>query len=208
MKKPLLDCLSRPGAEHLSALLCLTVSFSVGAVCGCLFAGLLGANVQMHLFGYLDSYFALLHGGEPVHSSLLTAAWELLRWPLLVFALGFTVLGVVGLPVTFCARGFLLSYAVSVLVRIYGGVGLITALSVFGISGFWVLPAMFTLGVDAFRHACALSGRSFGEARRAVPLGRARLLRVCACCAALLVGIFLQVRLMPVLLKAAAGLIG
>lgn len=205
MKKPLLDRLSRPGAEHLSALLCLTVSFSAGAVCGCLFAGLLGANAQTHLFGYLDGYFELLRSSEPVRSSLLTAAWELLRWPLLVFVLGFTALGVVGLPVAFFARGFLLSYAVSVLVRIYGGVGLVTALSVFGISGFWVLPAMFTLGVDAFRHAGALTGKSSG---RAAPPGRVRLLRACVCCAALLVGVFLQVRLMPVLLKAATGLIG
>lgn len=192
-----------PGSElHL---LCLTVCFAVGGAGGCLFAGRLGVDTQKRLLEYFGSYFAALGGDEAVSLSSLSAVWEIVRWPLLTFILGFTALGVIGLPVVFFIRGFLLSYAVAILVRLYGTSGLAVSLAVFGVSGFLVLPALFTLGVDSFREAGAMAVKLAGE--KAAPPGRGRLLRAGCCGALLAVASVLQLRLTPVLLAAAVKLL-
>lgn len=202
-----MDRLRGPGSELQSALLCLTVCFAVGGVGGCIFAGRLDADTQTRLLDYFSSYFAVLEGDEAVGLSSLSAVWEIIRWPLLTFFLGFTALGVIGLPVVFCVRGFLLSYAVAVLVRLYGITGLAISLAVFGVSGFLVLPALFTLGVDSFRGAGAMAVKLAGESKRTFSPERGRLLRAGCCGALLAVASALQLRLTPVLLAAAAKLI-
>lgn len=207
MRKRLLDRLRGPGPELQSALLCLTVCFAVGSVGGCIFAGRLGADTQTRLLDYFSSYFAVLEGDEALGIPSLSAVWEIIRWPLLTFFLGFTALGVLGLPIMFCIRGFLLSYAVAILVRLYGISGLAVSLAVFGVSGFLVLPALFTLGVDSFRGAGAMAVKLAGESKRAFSPGQGRLLRAGCCCALLAVASILQLRLTPVLLEAAAKLL-
>lgn len=207
VRKQLLDRLRGPGSEQRSALLCLTVCFAVGTVGGCVFAGLLGTDTQTRLLDYFGSYFMALRENGAIHPSLLSTLWEVTRWPLLAFLLGFTALGVVGLPVVFCVRSFLLSYAVAVLVRLYGVIGLLTALAVFGVSGFLVLPALFTLGVDAFRSAGSIAVKLMGDSRQSFPPGRGRLLRAGCCGALLSVASAAQIQLTPVLLAAAAGLL-
>lgn len=206
MKKQLLNRLRGPGLEQRSALLCLAACFVAGAVGGCFFAGALDEDSATNLFDFFGGYFTSIENGQALHFSLLSAVWEVLRWPLVVFVLGFTVLGVVGLPVAFCVRGFLLSYAVSVLVRLYGAVGLVAALAVFGFSGFFVLPALFTLGVDAFRAAGSMAGNLLGDRKTFSP-GQGRLLRTGCCSLLLAMSAAFQLRLTPVLLSAAAELL-
>lgn len=207
MRKRLLDRLRGPGSELQSALLCLTVCFAVGSVGGCIFAGRLDADTQTRLLEYFSNYFAVIDGDEAVGLPLLSAVWEIVRWPLLTFFLGFTALGVIGLPVMFCVRGFLLSYAVAVLVRLYGVTGLAVSLAVFGVSGFLVLPALFTLGVDSFRGAGAMAVKLTGDGRRTFPAGQGRLLRAGCCGVLLAAASVLQLRLTPVLLEAAVKLL-
>lgn len=207
VRKQLLDRLRGPGSEQRSALLCLTVCFFVGAVGGCMFAGLLGTDTQTRLLDYFSGYFSALRDSGAVQPSLPSTVWEVARWPLLVFLLGFTALGVVGIPAALCLRGFLFSYAVSVLVRLYGSAGLASALAVFGVSGFLVLPALFVLGVDGFRGAGALLMKLIGDGRRTPSLGQGRLFRAGCCAALLAVAAAFQFRLTPVLLSAAASLL-
>lgn len=193
-----------PDSELRSALLCLTVCFAVGSAGGCIFAGRLGPDTQTRLLDYFGGYFtAILDESEAVSPSALSAVWEILRWPVLTFLLGFTALGVVGLPAVFCVRGFLLSYAAAVLVRLYGVTGLAVSLAVFGVSTFLVLPALFILGVDSFRGAGTLAVRQAGEAGRTP----GRLMRAGCCGVLLAVASALQLRLTPVLLAAAVKLL-
>lgn len=207
VKKQLLNRLSGPGLEQRSVLLCLAVCFAVGAAGGCFFAGALDEDAATSLLDFFGGYFTSIEHGQVLHISLLSAVWEVLRWPVLTLVLGFTALGVVGLPVAFCVRGFLLSYAVSVLVRLYGSAGLVAALAVFGFSGFFVLPALFTLGVDAFRAAGSMAGSLLGDSRRTFSPGQGRLYRTGCCSLLLAMAAALQFQLTPVLLSAAAGLL-
>lgn len=192
---------------QLSVPLCLALCFGGGVAAGCFFAGLLGETVQTGLSDYLNGCFTGFRDGNVVLPSLLSTLWELCRWPLLVFLFGFTALGVLGVPAVFLARGFLMSYAVSVLVRLFGGAGFLAALVLFGLSGVFVLPALFILGSDALRRAAALAGSPTGEGRRVFSLREGQLVRVCSCCGLLVTGTLVQLWLAPVLLQAVAELL-
>ena len=50
---------------------------------------------------------------QPASPPLLISVWETIRWPLLVFGLGFTTLGLLGIPLVFSVRGFLLAFSIA-----------------------------------------------------------------------------------------------
>lgn len=200
--------LSLAGPVRLSAVLCLAGCFAVGALAGCLFAGVLGAEALLHLSDYLQSYFLRMReSGAADLPSFFSTAVELCRWPVLVFVLGFTGLGAVGIPAVFLIRGFLLSYSVAVFVRLFGLCGFAAAGAVFGIGGVFVLPAFFVLGADALESAGALCASFFGQGKRPVLLQRGRLVRAGGCGALLAVGTGVQFWLAPVLVRTAAELL-
>lgn len=188
---------------QFSVLLCLTVCFSCGIAAGCFFAGLLSDAAQSGLSAYLNGCFAVYQDGGTALPSLLSTAWELCRWPLLILLLNFTALGVLGIPLSFLVRGFLLSYAVSVFVRLFGVAGFLAALVLFGISGVFAIPSLFILGVDALCNAGALAGGS----RQALSLREGQFVRICGCCGLLIVGTFVQLWLSPALLRVVSRLL-
>lgn len=208
MRKRLLTRLHSPVTEQNAALLCLTVCFTAGVIGGCCFAGALGADAGTRLMDCFGGYFDTLKLESIALPSLPATVWELVRWPLLSFLLGFTALGVVGLPIAFCIRGFLLSYSVSVFVRLYGNAGLPAALAVFGVSAFLALPALFALGADAFRSSGVLAWKLMGGSKTAHQPLQGRLFRACFCLALLVMAVLLQTRLTPVLLTAAVKQLG
>lgn len=207
MRRRSLSKLDGLGLGQLPGLVCLTVCFAVGAVAGCLFAGALGEASQVRLTAYLRDYLTALRDGDVILPSLFSTVWELSRWPLLAFLLGFTALGVPGLPAVFLVRGFLMSYSAAVFVRLFGGAGLLAALGAFGVSGLFSLPALFILGVDALGSAGALAGGIVGESRRAPLLRPGQLARAGGCCGLLALGAAAQSWLTPVLLRTAAELL-
>lgn len=205
MRRQLLHRLAALG--QLSVPLCLALCFGGGVAAGCFFAELLGEGVQTGLSAYLNHCFTGFRNGEIVLPSLFSTVWELCRWPLLVFLLSFTALGVLGIPIIFWARGFLMSYAVSVFVRLFGGVGFLAALVLFGLSGVFVLPSLFILGADALHSAITLAGSLMGESKRAFSFREGQFAHVCGCCGLLITGTLVQLWLAPVLLQTVAELL-
>lgn len=195
------------GLDQLSVVLCLTVCFAVGALAGCFFAGVLGADAQIHLAAYLGDYFTVIRDGETVLPSLFSTVWELCRWSVLAFILGFTALGAVGVPAVFLVRGFLLSYSAAVFVRLFGTAGMAAAVLVFGVSGVFGLPALFVLGADALGSAGALAAAFWGDGKRPALLWRGRLIHAGGCALLLAAGAGVQLWLTPVLLRTAAELL-
>lgn len=191
---------------RLPVVLCLTVCFVLGALAGCLFAGVLGADSLLRLSEYLNGYFARIREGAALSSSPLSTVWELCRWPLLVFVLGFTGLGAAGIPAVFLLRGFLMSYSVAVFVRLFGLPGLAAAAAVFGVAGVFALPALFVLGADALGSAGSLVSAFWGEGKRPALIRPERLIRTGGCAALLAAGTALQLWLVPLLVRTAAEL--
>lgn len=188
-----------------AALALLGAFFLAGSIAGCVLAGLVQTGGQDELAAYLRSYLTLLED-DAARPGLAALSWEVLRFPLLAFLLGFTALGIIGLPVLFAARGFLLSFAVSAFYRLFGFSGALPAFFLFGLSALIWLPVLFHLGVQGLLAAYSLLRRGLGEGRYPLRYD-ARYLARCGLCACALAGcVALEYFAVPALLRAAAGI--
>ena len=194
-----------PERGLLPALTAIAVSFLLGALAGCLLSAFLEGEGLERLEGYLEAFLQSSGSGAPEGPGLLRQLWATLRWPLLALVLGFTSLGVLGLPLLFAVRGFLLAYSVAAFVRVFGGAGCLLAFLIFGVPGCLSVPALFVLGAQGLAAACRLAGRSLGEGKAPSPYGRAYFLRCGGCAAALCVCLLLECLAVPALVAGAAG---
>lgn len=130
-----------------AALILLSACFVLGVLLGCLLASIFQKGSAEPLFSYLNGYFSVLEAGELSESSLLSTFWEIGRWPLFAGLMATTLFGVVALPALLLLRGFLLSYAVSVLVCLYGGAdGFLFSAVIFGVPAFSSTLSLFIIG--------------------------------------------------------------
>lgn len=185
----------------------LSICFFVGGLTGCLVAAQVGGAGETSLNAYLQAFLQTARTGGVDAPVLWSQVWDTLRWPLLALLLGFTALGVLGLPILFSTRGFLLAFSIASFVRAFGGTGWLLACLVFGIGGMLSLPALFVLGVQSFLSARALAARVRGEEKGKVLWGRPCLVRCTICGGILCVCILLEQAAVPALLSSAANIL-
>lgn len=198
-KKWKVDLLSGRAA----ALLLLSGLFFVGSVVGCVTAGLV-RDPSGALLHYVQNWMEQMsQGGAAPH--ILSVLWETMRFPILVVLLGFTAFGVVGLPMLFAIRGFLLCYAISVFYRILGLNGLVLGFVLFGVSAFLWMPVFFQLGVQGVLGSFVFVRRARGDTRCSL-----RCHGVFFACCALSVAVLclsaaLECMVVPILLQRVSG---
>lgn len=148
-----------------AGLALVTASFGIGALAG-LFALL--QVPRQELYETLYPYVQASAGGALAPPSLWLALWRNLRWPLAVFFMGYTALGVVGVPVTMALRGFLLSFSVSAFLGALGPGGLLWTFWAFGLTALVGLPPLLLLGSWSCDRAGSLlrNPRRSGEGER------------------------------------------
>lgn len=183
-----------PMWDGLTQLVILGICFLVGGFGGFLFFGWGGDNPE--LLDYLRRYFQAVGQGSGVEPSLLSSVWELLRWPLAAFLLGSTALGALGLPILLGARGFLLTFSSTTLIRLFGLSGLAASLTVFGVTALVAVPVLFVVSADAFRQSLH---RLSGERS---PVWSQRIQALTPCAGLLVLAVALQQTLLPALLTA------
>lgn len=189
----------------LPALTVTAVCFFLGGLAGCLLAAQVDGGGSESLAAYLEGFLQASVDGAVETPGLPVLIWETVRWPLLAALLGFTALGLLGLPVLFLTRGFLMGFSIAAFVRLFGSGGCLLAVLVFGVSGVFSLPALFVLGVQSLVAARSLAGRFSGERRAPSPYGRAYFLRWGVCAGALFMCVVLEAFAVPALLAGAAG---
>ena len=207
MRKRIAGFWDMPPGGITPALAVLSVAFAVGALVGLFLAAQVGGEGQESLSTYLQAYLAAAKTGNATPPEPAAAIWEAIRWPLLTLLLSFTALGVIGTPAIFAVRGFLLSFAVSSFVRIFGGAGAILAFFAFGFTGLISIPALFLLGVQGLLSAMELTGRILvgGKSPPSLP-GRIFWARSGLCAAALALSAALECWAVPALLASVAEL--
>ena len=196
-----------PSSGSAAALLILSAAFFLGGLAGCLLADQVGGDGSSALSDYLSGYLSVVNSGDTVRPDGLSLFWEIIRWPLVTVALSLTPLGLLGVPIVFLVRGFLLSFAIASFFRVLGAFGLALAFVVFGITGLIGIPVLFILGVQSFLSAGAMIGRLMGESRRQPLWDRMTLMRCGVCAAALCVCGFMEYCMVPVLLESLAGVL-
>lgn len=115
--------------ERMGLTVAVLASLVTGVLAGALVARAAPQATRDELFGMLQNLFRSLGQGEVGGWSLFwLSAWQNLRWLLLLWFLGVTVVGFLGiLPVVF-ARGFASGFAVGFLVDALGFRGLVLSL--------------------------------------------------------------------------------
>lgn len=115
--------------ERMGLTAAVLASLVTGVLAGALVARAAPQTTRDELFGMLQNLFRSLGQGEVGGWSLFwLSAWQNLRWLLLLWFLGVTVVGFLGiLPVVF-ARGFASGFAVGFLVDALGFRGMVLSL--------------------------------------------------------------------------------
>lgn len=197
-----------PGAARLPGVTVPGLGFALGALAGCLWAGWVPAAESGALASYLKDCLEAVRAGQTLTAEWSALLWQSARWPLWTALLSLTAAGLVGIPVLFGVRGFLLSFAVACFVRVLGGEGALLAAALFGVNGLFALPVLFLLGEQGMAASRALAERLLGEGRGRPVYSRAYALSCAVCGGVLLVGAAVEQRTVPVLMRVLSGVLG
>lgn len=189
---------NKGGKSPLSLALVINMAgFALGSLGGFLLAGWFSAQGWLSFDRWMESYTLgiSLQGLDGI--TFWTVLWDCLRWPLFVWALGFTALGVWMVPVMFALRGIFLCFSVAGL-AVAAPSGFFLALLLLGFGDLAGLCAFFLLGMDAWNLARGQQGRLLGAPQGQ---GRPYCLRGGAVLLALLLWSGLKYWLLPALLQ-------
>ena len=186
-------------------LVCLC--FFAGGVLGCLFASLAGEESVTQIGQYLADYCKLI-GERRISWSVPAVLWNHGRWLLGCALLGLTGLGALMLPLLFGARGFLFAFGISCFFRIYSAAGLISALLLYVVPALLWAPGLFLTGFWGMRESIRLCRNRLSDTA-ALP-GNTASFRLCVMMGfvLLVLCVFFECSLLPVLLPSAARILG
>lgn len=190
-----------PTAEGTPALVVTAAFFTLGGLMGCLLAFRMADAGMEAMTAYLDRFLAVAQAGGLEVPAMAELFWRTLRWPLAAVLLGFSALGMFGIPILSCMRGFFLSFSIACFALSYGRDGLAIAFFLLGIPGLLAVPAFILLATQSFSAACAQMGRA---GRRELPFRREYFFRCGVCAAAVCISLLLERYLVPVLVSGAA----
>lgn len=191
-----------PTAEGTPALVVTAAFFTFGGLAGSFLAFRMSDVGLDAMAEYLERFLAVAQAAELQVPALPEILWRDLRWPLAAILLGFSAMGLFGIPVLSAMRGFFLSFSIACFAMSYGYDGLAAAFFLLGIPGIFSIPAFMLLATQSFSTAYALAGRS---GRRELPFGREHFLRCGVCAAAVGISLLLERYLVPALIAGAAG---
>lgn len=169
-------------------------SFLLGGMLGFFFASIIPQEEDLSLFQYYADYFTAVKSGD-TEAKLWTVFWGNVKAPILAFFLGFSVLGLWGLPLLFLVESFTFTFSVSTLCRVLGVSGLLPAFVLFGLPALWWVPMFFLLGLQSFHTALSLRNKT--EA----PFNRGDFLRAVCFLFATALNIAYEYLLLPSLLQ-------
>ena len=139
----------------LPGLIICGALFLCGCVAGSFSAGFVSDGGV--LTGFFAEYLRLAQDGTFSNPTLTASLANTLRYPLLVFAMGLSIPGLIAIPALSALRGYTLAFSAAVIVRLYGGGGVILALSIFGLTTIITVPCFLILASLAFRGSCLLT---------------------------------------------------
>ncbi len=186
-----------------AAVLLLGALFLLGGAVGCLIAGGIRGEAGNALQEYLKTYLTLAEGNA-VEVHFGEAVWEQVRFPLAVLLLGFTAIGVVGIPMLFALRGFVFAFCVSCFCRLFGMPGLVPAIFLFGLPALVWAPALFVLGIQAMGGSYSMLRRCMGDSQCPAFFDGNYWLRCALCGSAVAACVALEYWVFPALVGACA----
>jgi len=182
--------------------LLLAVFFFLGILAGIMCACRASAQISEELSAYLSAYLNAVRQRTSSPDVGCSLAAMYIWGPALAFLLAFTGIGAVLLPLLAAAYGFFPAYAVSCMAASFGRQGVLMAAVFFGLRCLITFPCFFLLAVPSWEAAVVRFRASFGRGYPVQADSRRCWLRLIGVCLTLCLGIWLDLRLSPVLLQA------
>lgn len=136
--------------KDILPLAVLLVCFLVSGIFGCLLVANSGEESTASFASFLTHYATYLSAEPVLPPSFLSVLLEFFVFPVLVFLLGFSSLGILLIPAVFCVRAFLLSYTISAFFCVFGTFGSIASFALFGLHVLIAIPVSFAIGCYAY----------------------------------------------------------
>ena len=207
MKKRVSKVLDLPSNGSAAALIILSALFFVGGIAGCVFADKVDGNGSTAATEYLNGFLSVVASDDLMNPQFFTVMWKTIRWPLIVAALGLTPLGLIGIPVAFLIRAFLLSFSISSLFRILGPQGLTFGFALFGLTGLLYIPILFALGIQSFLYSGAIASQIVGESKKRILCHKKMFVCYGICSALLCLCSLFECYTVPAILKSISGML-
>ncbi len=167
----------------------LILCFSAGCIAGSLLAPITPMNSA------LSDYIGI---SRLESAGALNVFIHFVRFHLVAFLLGSSMLGIVLLPALSFLRGFALSCTAATIISYYPGNGIIMAAVILGFTSVISLACFFIIALDAFMSA----SRIFHLVRGASAPRKDKLyLRTLACLPLLAIGTLIELKLVPYLVS-------
>jgi len=134
--------------QNSKALSLLAAGFFFGGLFGCIFASSVSGNASLALSSYIQDFLSASRDGAIHIPGVLASAWSIVRWPLIAILLSFSTVGIIGIPILFFIRGFLLSFCISSFVQVLGKTGILFSFTLLGVESLLTIPVLFILGIQ------------------------------------------------------------
>lgn len=185
-------------------LLIVCFFFALGAVTGSFAHRAVTVQDDQLLQEYLLQYAQFALQSEDMTASILSVLVVYFRYPLLVFLGGYVAFGLILIPTLCLAQGFFLSFSIGCFTSALGRSGILLLLAACGVRYVITLPCTLLLAVwalDSARHL--LSMRKEGRRKRSTDGASVRLWQFLICSAVLLIGVILELSMVPRFLQLA-----
>lgn len=178
--------------------------FLTGGILGCLVGTYAGDGGGGELEQYLREFIALADASE-VSWSIPAVVWNRGRWLVCCALFGMSAVGMGILPLLFGMRGFLLTFGISCFLQVFGGLGFLPAILLYGVPAILWAPSFLMLGIFFLRRSLSL----FRKTAEVAPAeGRGEIDRGLLAAGVLFAGcVAFECGLLPRLLTAAAHIL-
>lgn len=190
---------------HILGLFLCGILFLFGCIAGTIAAGSVSDGTSLN--ATVNQYLSDFAADTTMKPDLLNATVEAYKYHLAAIFLGFSILGVVCIPLLFAVRGFFLCFTTSTIIRLFGAKGILLTLSMFGISTMITVPCFFIISITAFNASLYVARQAISRTFKisAPPINR-RTLVVCGICMiVLLLSALIDTYLSPYLISLAAS---
>ncbi len=175
--------------------------FALGILLGGMIHSVVANGADQQLRDYLMQFAKITAQSEDMPGAAVSVLVTYFRYPVLLFLCGFMAAGIVLIPTLCVVQGFFLSFAVHCFASALGRSGVMLALSAFGVRCLFTLPCTLFLAMYALSASVQLvQVRTGGRRKERMTRDRAYVWRFAICAIVLLVGVIVELSVVPKLL--------
>ena len=180
-----------------AVLLLLCGFFLLGLLLGRFACSAVTEEDVQQLRAYLLHYGEIAQSPTDVVASFVSLLSVYYRYPVLIFLLGFSVAGVILIPVAYMSQAFFLSFSIQCFAKAFARNGVTLALSVMGIRCLFVVPCTLFMAMCAADKSMQRLGAKQGLRKQSGRNNLDYVMRLLGCLLLLLIGVMIEILLVP-----------